>query len=74
MQIAARGRLVGAVFASDFDAGPLTPQVHAGSGLDNIDDESAADARRSLEKVPRAVAGTDELGVRHAANEAERLQ
>ena len=46
----------------------------AGRDFDDVDDEGAADARRGLEEVPRAVARADELGVRHAAQQAERVQ
>ena len=65
--------LVGAVLAGDLDPRPLAPQVDAGRGLDDVDDEGAADAGRGLEEVPRAVVRADELGVRHAAQQSERL-
>ena len=46
-----------------------------GRGFDDVHDVRAADAGRGLEEIPAAVLGAaDELGVRHAADQAERRQ
>ena len=63
-----------AVLSGDLQAGPLAPQVDAGRGFDDVDDVGAADARGGFEEVPGAIARADELGVRHAAEQPERLE
>ena len=72
--IAPRRRLVRAVLAGDLEARPLAPQVDARRRFDDVDDECAADARGGLEEVPGAIVRADELRVRHAAQQSERLE
>ncbi len=43
------------MFARDFDLCPLTPQIDAGRGFDDVDDERSADAGGGLEEVERAI-------------------
>ena len=74
VQAAERRQLVGAVLARNLHPGPFAPQVHTGRRFDDVDDESAADARRGLEEVQLAVSAADELGMGDALPQPERRQ
>src|SRR5437016_9595198 len=59
---------------TDLDPGPLAPEVHSGSGLQNVGNVSAADARGNLQKIKLSVGGAlDEFSMRGPSLQTKRF-
>src|SRR6266436_1847367 len=68
---ACRGKLVGLIPCSNFEAGPFAPEIDSRGGFDDIGNVRAADAGGDFNEIELAVrVSTEELGVSDSSHQA----